>query len=143
MTSESNPTMFLRKDIVILMAEDDHGHYILAKRFLREAGLDNEIIRFEDGEATLSYLNNGGCPSVSGKKYVLLLDIRMPKVDGVKVLRDVKGSEKLQDIPVIMLTTSEDQHIANLCYELGCEAHVIKPPGDVLLRAIERIGLRI
>jgi CheY-like chemotaxis protein len=135
--------MNLRKDIAILIAEDDRGHYVLTKSCLRNAGIENDIKWLEDGQTTLDYLTGDGHPSKTGKKYILLLDIRMPKIDGVQVLREVKDDEQLKDMPVIMLTTSQDQQLAQLCYELGCEAHIIKPPGKVLLSAIERLGQRI
>ena len=135
--------MNLRKDIAVLIVEDDRGHYVLTKNCLRNAGIENDITGLEDGQATLDFLSGDGHPSKTGTKYILLLDIRMPKVDGVQVLREVKNDSELKDIPVIMLTTSQDQQLAQLCYELGCEAHIVKPPGDSLLRAIERVGQRI
>ena len=73
----------------------------------------------------------------------MLLDIRMPKIDGIEVLRRIKNDDKLRGIKVIMFTTSEDQEQAELCYDLGCNAHVIKPPGEILLKAIAKIGQRI
>ena len=73
----------------------------------------------------------------------MFLDIKMPKVDGVEVLRQIKSDKQLSDISVIMLTTSDDQDIAAQCYELGCQAHIIKPPGPVLLKAIDRVAQRI
>jgi len=133
----------LRENVVFLIIDDNKGHYILAKHCLVKAGITNKTVWLEDGQAALDFLNGEGNPRVLGIKYIMLLDIHMPKVDGIEVLSTIKQDEVLQDISVIMLTTSEDQMIAKKCYELGCDAHIIKPPGEVLLKAISRISQRI
>lgn len=133
----------LRDDIVILIVEDNRGHYTLTKHCLRQAGIENTIKWLENGQVAIDYLTGEGNPRKAGTKYIMLLDIRMPKVDGIEVLSTIKQDESLSDISVIMLTTSEDQQIARKCYELGCDAHIIKPPGIVLLKAIDRIAQRI
>jgi len=133
----------LRSEVVILIVEDNKGHYTLTENCLRQAGIENKIVWLENGQEALDYLKGEGNPSQNGTKYIILLDIRMPKVDGIEVLSEIKRNPSLKDISVIMLTTSEDQHIAHQCYELGCDAHIIKPPGIVLLKAIDRISQRI
>lgn len=140
MEMEMNIT--LPKYVVIVIVEDDRGHYLLTKKCLRQAGIENEIIWLEDGQSALDYFFNETFNN-SHQKYIVLLDIRLPKHDGTVVLKKMKADPKLQSIPVIMLTTSEDRQIAANCYELGCEAHVVKPPGKVLLRAIERVKQRL
>lgn len=141
-TTNQQSTVTLRKDITILIAEDERGHYILTKNCLRQAGLPNETLWLEDGQATLDFL--GGLEeNTPTPKHLLLLDIRMPKVDGVEVLKKMKSNPRYEQIPIIMLTTSEDQSLARECYDLGCEAHIVKPPGPALLKAIDRIGRRI
>ena len=136
---KTNPVIHLRENISILIAEDDRGHYILIKNCLRDAGLDNEILWFEDGQSTLDFFHGDGYGS-NGKKYILLLDIRMPKIDGIQVLEKVRADARFEGVPIIMLTTSEDKELAKRSYELGCDAHVIKPPGEVLLKAIRRVS---
>ncbi len=131
----------LRKEIVLFIVEDDQGHYLLIKNCLRRAGIDNDIVWFEDGQAVLDYAFKDSLLD-GGKRYIMLLDIRMPKVDGLKVLEQIKQNDATREIPVIMLTTSEDRDVAHQCYELGCFAHIVKPPGDVLLRAIQRVSER-
>lgn len=133
----------LRNEVIILIVEDNQGHYTLTKHCLRQAGIENEIVWLANGQEALDYLNGEGNPRINGTKYIMLLDIRMPKVDGIEVLSTIKQDESLSDISVIMLTTSEDQLIARQCYDLGCDAHVIKPPGEVLLKAIARVSQRI
>ena len=133
----------LKKEVVFLIVEDDRGHYMLTRQCLRNADIENQIVWLQDGQQALNYLYGKGNPTTTGKKYIILLDIRMPKIDGIEVLETIKSCPELMDISVIMLTTSEDQQIARKCYELGCEAHIIKPPGHVLLKAISRISQRI
>lgn len=137
-TEAASVSLKLRKEIVLFVVEDDRGHYLLIKNCLRRAGIENPIVWFEDGQAVLDYVLGEEALGAS-KRYIMLLDIRMPKVDGLKVLEEVKKNKETRDLPVIMLTTSEDRKVARQCYELGCFAHVVKPPGDVLLRAIQRL----
>jgi len=124
-------------------AQSDHNHYILTEYCLRKAGIQNEIIWFEDGQATLDFLNGDGHPREHSNKYIMLLDIKMPKVNGIDILKELKTNEHLMDISTIMLTTSDDHHLVAECYELGCQAHIVKPPGKVLIKAIERVAQRI
>ncbi len=140
--TEADFKVSLRNDIVIIMAEDEEGHYLLTKHCLRKAGISNEIIWFEDGRKTLDFFLGDGFGR-DGKKCLLLLDIRMPGMDGIEILEKIKKNDALAHVPVIMLTTSGDQELANRCYSLGCEAHIIKPPGITLLKAIKRVCERL
>lgn len=135
----------MRKDIIILIAEDDKGHFILAKQCLRHGGLENEIEWFIDGQETLAYLfdEDNNAKIDKRKKYILLLDIRMPKINGIEVLETMKAHDEIKEVPVIMLTTSDDREQAQLCYDLGCDAHIVKPVSDILIKAIERVSERL
>lgn len=119
----------MQKSTTILMAEDDEGHAVLIKRALKKAGLENEILRFADGQELLDFFEQEG--DSSGPKdcegMVLLLDIRMPKVDGIGVLDLIKGSERLKKLPVIMLTTTNSPEEIERCYQLGCNSYMVKP----------------
>src|SRR3954465_4380962 len=90
----------------ILIVDDDEGHAILIRENLEAAGLKNKIEHFRDGQAILDFFNQGR-PS-NTESYLILLDIRMPKVDGIEVLRRLKADPKLRNLPVIMLTTTDD-----------------------------------
>jgi CheY-like chemotaxis protein len=119
-----------KNEVIMLIAEDDDGHAELIIENLREAGLTNDIIRFRDGQETLDYLT--GVPNTpdtrhTGTAYLLLLDIRMPRVDGVETLRRIKADPELRKMPVIMLTTTDDPREVNNCYELGCSCYITKP----------------
>lgn len=131
---------------IVLIAEDDEGHAILVQQSLRDAGLSNPIEHFPDGQEILDFLF---CKTAQRQRrkdhpYVLLLDIRMPKVDGIEVLRRIKATEELKKIPVIMLTTTDDPREVNLCHELGCNVYIQKPVDyDKFLEAIRRLGMFI
>lgn len=119
----------MRKDAVILVAEDDAGHFELVKRNLWLSCVENEILHFRDGQGVLDFLfrrGNGEKLKKNGR-CVLLLDIRMPKVDGRDVLRRIKADEQLRKVPVIMLTTTDREEEINKCYELGCGFYMVKP----------------
>jgi len=114
---------------VILIVDDDEGHAVLVRDSLVEAGLSNRIEHFTDGQAVLDFFfSQGKGPYVErDQAYLLLLDIRMPKVDGVEVLRRMKKDPELRRLPIIMLTTTEDPREVARCHELGCNVYLQKP----------------
>lgn len=132
-------------ETVILFAEDDDGHAELTIQGLRNSGICNEIIRFINGEELWDYLSGKGDKVFDKKKsHILLLDIRMPVMDGVEVLQLIKGDESLRKIPVIMLTTTDDPIEIDHCYELGCNVYVTKPVDfNVFAETLKRLGLFI
>ncbi|MEI9997755.1 MAG: response regulator [Verrucomicrobiota bacterium] len=92
---------------VILIVDDDEGHAVLVRDSLQEAGLSNHIVHFADGQAALDFFfpRDGRAPAMEkDQAYLLLLDIRMPKIDGVEVLRRLKADAELRKLPIIMLT---------------------------------------
>jgi len=134
------------ESITILLAEDDDIHASLIERMLRKAGLDNPIRRFRDGQEILEFLAavNQGIAQQQGKSYLLLLDIYMPRVDGVEVLRELKADPVLKNIPVIMLTTADDPHEVQHCYALGCNLFITKPAGlDHFMETLKTLVLLI
>jgi CheY-like chemotaxis protein len=134
----------MKKEVAILIAEDDEGHASLIKKNLKRAGISNEIIHFKDGEEILEFLmkSNNGRHREAGTAYLLLLDIRMPKVDGVEVLRQVKQDEELRKIPVIMITTTDDPREVENCHRLGCSNYITKPIDyDKFVESIKQLGL--
>jgi CheY-like chemotaxis protein len=131
--------MGIQKEVTILIAEDDDGHAELIFDNLHEAGIHNPMIRFRNGQEALDFFFAPPLPlsgqeaddrmsrRLPGRAYLLLLDIRMPKVDGVEVLRQIKADPVLKNMPVIMLTTTDDPREIRHCYELGCSCYVTKP----------------
>ena len=131
-------------EVVILIAEDDSGHAALIQKNLRRAGLRNPILVFGDGQAVLEFLfrRGAGPHRDPGRPYLLLLDIRMPKVDGIEVLRQIKADPELRKLPITMLTTTDDPHEIERCHLLGCSNYVTKPVDyDKFIEAIRQLGL--
>jgi CheY-like chemotaxis protein len=127
----------------ILVADDDEGHAILIRENLEIAGLKNPIEHFRDGQAILDFLfeRDGKTPRSRDGAFLVLLDIRMPKVDGVEVLRRIKANPVLKKLPVIMLTTTDDSREVERCHILGCNEYIQKPVDyDRFTKAIQRLG---
>ncbi|MDP2989353.1 MAG: response regulator, partial [Kiritimatiellota bacterium] len=115
-------------NVTILIAEDDEGHTELILEQLRSAGVSNEIIRFRDGQELWDYLMAEGWRTSShdGRGFLLLLDIVMPRLDGLEILRRIKTDQQWHDLPVIMLTTTNDPREIESCYTLGCNCYITK-----------------
>lgn len=131
---------------VILIVDDDEGHAVLVRDSLQEAGLTNRIEHFADGQAVLDFFfHQGKGPGMEeGQAYLLLLDIRMPKVDGVEVLRRLKADKDLRKLPIIMLTTTEDPREVARCHDLGCNVYLQKPIDyGKFAEAMRRLGMFI
>lgn len=138
--------MSMTREVVILIAEDDAGHARLIEKNLSRAGLRNRIERFENGQEILDFLfrRSAGPQRIRDTPYLLLLDIRMPKVDGVEVLSQLKQDAELRKIPVIMLTTTDDPREVERCHALGCSHYIIKPVDyEKFAEAIKQLGLFI
>jgi CheY-like chemotaxis protein len=124
----------------ILIVEDDEGHAILIRENLLAAGVTNRIEHFSDGQAVLDFF--AAAQPLIKETYIVLLDIRMPKVDGIEVLRRIKADSHLRKLPVIMLTTTDDAREVERCHQLGCNGYIQKPVDyDKFAEAIRRIGL--
>ena len=130
--------------VTILLAEDDDGHAQLVQRNLERAGLLNGFLRVRDGQELLDCLKSRGSSheQTLGDALVVLLDINMPRIDGIEALRQIKASPETHRIPVIMLTTTDDPREIDRCYELGCNVYITKPVEyDGFIDAIRRLGL--
>lgn len=136
--------MIRDKRIEILIAEDDEGHANLVKKNLRRAGITNKILHFKDGQEILDFLFfKGDGPHIeTGKAYLLLLDIRMPRASGVDVLQAIKKDPELRKLPVIMLTTSDNPEEIERCHLYGCSNYITKPVEyDEFVRAVKYLGV--
>ncbi len=134
------------KEMIILIAEDDEGHAELIKEGLIDAGVCNRIIRFSNGEEVWNFLSGNSVNPIRepDKSYLLLLDINMPKMDGVEVLRRIKTDAGLKDTPVMMLTTTDDPREVEVCYQLGCNLYITKPIDfSKFAETLKRLGLFI
>ncbi len=134
------------KELTILIAEDNDGHADLIMTGLKESGISNNMIRFVDGEETWNFLS-GKSKNMAydiNESYLLLLDINMPKMDGIEVLERIKSNDELKSLPVMMLTTTDDPREVKKCYSLGCNIYVTKPVDFVkFAETLKRLGLFI
>lgn len=119
----------MHKDVVIIIAEDDEGHASLIIRNLKRSGITNKIIWFKDGQEVLDFLFQKGEGPIlqKDKSYLVQLDIRMPKIDGIEVLRQIKNHKELRKIPVVMVTTADNPAEIDECYKIGCNCYLTKP----------------
>jgi CheY-like chemotaxis protein len=113
----------------ILLAEDNANDVELTLSALRQNNVVNEIVVLRDGAEALDYLyrRNAHADRPAGNPALLLLDLKMPKVDGIEVLRQVKSDPALKAIPVVVLTSSREEQDLLRTYDLGVNAYVVKP----------------
>ena len=128
----------------ILLAEDSANDVELTLNALRCQNLANEVVVARDGEEALDYLYRRGVHAgrPAGNPVLIMLDLKMPRVDGLDVLRAIKGDPDLKMTPVVMLTSSHEQQDVIESYRLGVNAYVVKPVNFAsFLDAVERLGL--
>jgi CheY-like chemotaxis protein len=116
--------------LTILLVEDNPDHAELVMRNMEDFKIANRIIHVEDGEAALDYLNGNG--EYADRKrfplpHLMLLDLRLPKVDGLQVLKEVKSSDILRALPVVILTTSDAERDLAMAYEYHANSYLTKP----------------
>jgi CheY-like chemotaxis protein len=126
----------------IIMIEDDEGHATLIERNIRRAGVSNEIIKFGSGTPALDYLLGPEAHLRNGRPYLVLLDLNLPDMQGVEILRRLKESPRTERIPVVVLTTTDDKAEIQRCYDLGCNVYITKPVNyENFAHAIRQLGL--
>ena len=128
----------------ILIVEDDPKDVELTLTALEEYNLANEVVVTRDGEEALDYLYCRGNFKMrtSDNPAVLLLDLKLPKVDGLEVLQQIKSNEKLKMIPVVVLTSSREERDMVASYKLGVNAYVVKPVDfHEFVNAIKELGI--
>ena len=128
----------------ILLVEDDPKDVELTLTALDEYNLANEVVVARDGEEALDYLFYRGSFTARTKENpaVLLLDLKLPKVDGLEVLQQVKSAERLKLIPVVVLTSSREERDMVASYQLGVNAYVVKPVDfHEFVNAIKELGI--
>jgi DNA-binding response OmpR family regulator len=128
----------------ILLVEDDTRDVELTLTALEEYNLANEVIVARDGEEALEYLYSRGKFKTrsNDNPSVMLLDLKLPKVDGLEVLKQIKSEEKLRMIPVVVLTSSKEEKDMVASYRLGVNAYVVKPVDfHEFVNAIKELGV--
>lgn len=127
----------------ILLAEDNANDLELTITALQENGLANEIIAVRDGAEAIDYLEHRGRFANRPNEHpaLVLLDLKMPKVDGLEVLRHIKTDPRLRTIPVVILTSSREEQDLIRSYELGVNAYVVKPVEfGAFMDAVRQLG---
>jgi len=130
--------------VTIIMIEDDEGHARLIERNIRRSGVNNEIIAFSNGTDAMKYLfgDDGSGVRHKGRAMLILLDLNLPDMTGIEILRQIKDNKYLKATPVVVLTTTDDSHEIKRCYELGCNVYITKPVNyESFANAIRQLGL--
>lgn len=128
----------------ILLVEDDDNDAELTIKALKESNIANQIIRVEDGEEAINYLKCEGKYQSRPNLHpaLILLDLKLPKINGLEVLKTIRGNEALKYIPVVVLTSSREEQDLIRSYELGVNAYVVKPVDfQQFALAIKELGI--
>lgn len=139
--------MATEEQVDILLVDDEEGHSELVRRNFKRLGIVNPITSLTRGQDALDFVFSRGAyrnrPGTG--RLLILLDIKMPgSVDGIEILRQIKGDPEKKKIPVIMLTTTDDPRDVARCYDLGCSVYITKPVDPTqFIEAIRCLGLFI
>ena len=134
----------MTQPVTIIMIEDDEGHARLIERNIRRSGVNNEIVSFTNGTDAMKHLfgADGSAVNQKGNALLILLDLNLPDMTGIDILKRVKENRYLKSIPVVVLTTTDDTHEIKRCYELGCNVYITKPVNyESFANAIRQLGL--
>jgi CheY-like chemotaxis protein len=134
----------MTQQIAIAMIEDDEGHARLIEKNLRRAGVQNEIVPLTDGATALKFLfgPDGSGLVNKGRPLLILLDLNLPDMSGIDILKRIKENDHLRVVPVVVLTTTDDKAEIQRCFDLGCNVYVTKPVDyEKFAHAIQQFGL--
>jgi len=117
-------------EVEIILVEDNPDDAALTMRAFKQSKIANRLTHLKDGQEALDYIFEG--KEFDGRKFgdhskVILLDLKMPKINGLEVLEKVKGDSKTKSIPVVILTSSAEDPDIKRCYELGANSYIVKP----------------
>lgn len=137
--------MNVMQEVEILLVEDNPRDAELAMRALQKRNLTNKLVWVKDGSAALEFIfgpRSNVDSKVRRRPKVVLLDLKLPKVDGMEVLRQLKANPKSKTIPVVVLTSSREESDIVQSYELGVNSYIVKPVSfDNFSEAVSRLGL--
>jgi two-component system response regulator len=135
----------MKTEIEILLIEDNMNDAELAIRALKKNNLVNKLIHLKDGAEAIDFIFAEGAFANRNSKdipKVILLDLQMPKVNGMEVLKKIKADEHFKKIPVVILTSSKEDPDIKTCYELGANSYIVKPVKfNEFLKAVSELGL--
>jgi CheY-like chemotaxis protein len=132
-------------EVEILLIEDNPNDAELTMRSFKKNNITNNVLHLKDGAAALEFLFGSGefaGRNVNNKPKVILLDLKMPKVDGVEVLQKIKANDNTKSIPVVVLTSSKEDPDIQRCYMLGANSYIVKPVDfDSFQKVVTQLGL--
>lgn len=132
------------KQVDILLVEDNPNDVELTIRALKKNNLLNTLIRVKDGEEALDYIFTRGAfidRDIKDTPTLILLDLKLPKIDGIEVLRIIKSDPRTKKIPVVVLTTSKDERDVSESYNLGANSYIVKPVDfEKFVAAVKELG---
>jgi two-component system response regulator len=135
----------MNDDVEILLVEDNDGDAEMTIRALKKNSLANKLVHLKDGAEALDFLFAEGTYAtreISFRPKVILLDLKMPKVNGIEVLRTLRADDRTSKIPVVVLTSSSEDPDIQTCYDLGVNSYVVKPVAfEEFFKAISNLGL--
>lgn len=128
----------------VLLIEDDPGDAEIAIRALKKNNLADRVVHLKDGADALDFIFCTGLytnRNIYDRPKLILLDLKMPKVNGIEVLRKIRSDMRTKTIPVVVLTSSKEDPDKRMCYELGVNSYITKPVGiDNFLKAVSELG---
>lgn len=128
--------------VTIMIVDDDEGHARLIEKNLRRSGLKNDMLTFTHGQAALDFV--AGRADLPNQPLLMLLDLNMPGLSGHQVLERIKSDARTQHIPIIILTTTEDQREVEKCYGAGANLYLTKPVQyDQFVERVRQLGLML
>lgn len=131
-------------EVEILLVEDNPNDAELTLRALRKNNLANRVFHAKDGEEALEFIFARGAyteRTVENTPRVILLDLKLPKVNGIEVLQHIKGDERTKNIPIVVLTSSREDSDLKKCYEFGVNSYIVKPVEfENFVRAVSELG---
>lgn len=134
----------LGKEVTIVMIEDDEGHARLIEKNIRRAGVHNEVVPFANGTDALDFVlgkDRSGLAS-AGRFLLILLDLNLPDMSGIDILQKIKTNTHTKRLPVVILTTTDDEREIQRCYDLGANVYITKPVEyESFAHAIRQLGL--
>jgi two-component system response regulator len=134
----------MKNEVEILLVEDNMGDAELTIRALKKHNLVNKLVHLKDGAEALDFIFAEGEfaeRNIKNTPKVILLDLKMPKVNGVEVLKKLKSDERFQKIPVVVLTSSKEDPDVKTCYQLGANSYIAKPVKfEDFLKAVSELG---
>jgi DNA-binding response OmpR family regulator len=132
------------REVTIVMVEDDEGHARLIEKNVRRAGVNNEIVPFTNGNEALDYILGADRTgdNIQNRYMLILLDLNLPDMSGLDILEKVKSNAHAKRLPVVILTTTDDEREIQRCYDMGANVYITKPVDyDSFANAIRQLGL--